>query len=110
MFPILHNLASIFESASNLRHSFRAAHDEMTSNVFERAIETVEHLRLTLPAQLANPRVAIVCGSGLGGLAETVNEEKQVWEYKDVPNFPLSTGRSCLGGTGRWRRNEQPLR
>lgn len=35
-----------------------------------------------------------MCGSGLGGLAEIVNQdgEKLEWEYKDVPNFPLSTG------------------
>ena len=96
MFPILHNFASLYESAANLRHSFRVAHDEMTSNIFQRAVETVEQLRLKLPPQLANPRVAIVCGSGLGGLADTVNDERQAWEYKDVPNFPMSTGRLSL--------------
>lgn len=93
MLSILHHAASLYHSFSHLRHSFADAHDEMVSSVFNRAIETVEHIRLKLPEDLARPRVAIVCGSGLGGLAETVNQEEKVeFEYKDVPNFPLSTG------------------
>lgn len=65
----------------------------MSSSIFARANETVEALRLRLPAALARPRVAIVCGSGLGGLAETIDHNvKEEWEYKDVPNFPLSSG------------------
>lgn len=73
------------------------AHDEMTTSVFHRATETVEFLRLTLPSELAKPRAAIVCGSGLGGLASTINESpREEWAYKDVPNFPQSTGRSIV--------------
>lgn len=69
------------------------AHDEMTTSVFHRATETVEYLRLRLPEQLAKPRVAIVCGSGLGGLANVLNQGVRLeWAYKDVPNFPVSTG------------------
>ncbi|KAK0268512.1 Purine nucleoside phosphorylase [Friedmanniomyces endolithicus] len=65
----------------------------MTTSTFHRAIETVEHLRFKLPAQLAKPRVAIVCGSGLGGLAETVDGKvREEWAYRDVPGFPVSTG------------------
>ena len=64
----------------------------MISSIFQRAIESVEHLRAKLPEHLSKPRVAIVCGSGLGGLAETVNEEKMGWDYKDIPNFPVGTG------------------
>ncbi|KAK5716260.1 Purine nucleoside phosphorylase [Elasticomyces elasticus] len=64
----------------------------MSTSTFEKAIETVEFLRLKLPKQLANPRVAIVCGSGLGGLAETVDGKvREEWAYRDVPNFPVST-------------------
>ncbi|KAF2773485.1 hypothetical protein EJ03DRAFT_264793 [Teratosphaeria nubilosa] len=79
----------------------------MATSPFQRATETVEFLRLKLPDHLAKPRVAIVCGSGLGGLSETVdNEEKVEWEYKDVPNFPLSSvagheGRLIFGTMGR---------
>lgn len=112
---VLHHIASLYHSFSHLKHTFGDAHDEMQSSVFARvcttilpqapgstqpsavsdtsqAIETVEFLRLKLPEHLAKPRVAIVCGSGLGGLAQTVNEETEEWAYKDVPNFPLSTG------------------
>lgn len=94
MLSILHHAAGLYHSFSHLRHTWQDAHDEMTSTIFNRAIETVEHLRLKLPEHLAKPRVAIVCGSGLGGLAQTVNEgeKKMEWDYKDVTNFPLSTG------------------
>ncbi|KAF2484552.1 nucleoside phosphorylase domain-containing protein [Neohortaea acidophila] len=87
-----------------------------TSSIFHRANETAEHLRLRLPEHLARPRVGIVCGSGLGGLAATVNQERDEdgkavsweWAYKDVPNFPLSTvvgheGKLVFGTMGAHR-------
>lgn len=100
-------LATLINSLTHLRHSLHDAHEVMASSTFERAVETVEHLRLKLPPTLASPRVAIVCGSGLGGLAETVNDDrgeegKVVWEYKDVPNFPVSTGRFCSSSDNEW--------
>ncbi|KAK0250261.1 Purine nucleoside phosphorylase [Friedmanniomyces endolithicus] len=89
---MLHNLASLYHSLTHIHHTLGDAHDEMTTSTFHRAIETVEHLRLKLPAQLAKPRVAIVCGSGLGGLAETVDGKvREEWAYRDVPGFPVST-------------------
>ncbi|KAM4710352.1 purine nucleoside phosphorylase isoform 1-T1 [Discoglossus pictus] len=36
------------------------------------------------------PTVAIVCGSGLGGLGELLKDQV-VFEYSDIPNFPKST-------------------
>ncbi|KAM4604745.1 purine nucleoside phosphorylase 5b [Polymixia lowei] len=36
------------------------------------------------------PLVAIVCGSGLGGLAEML-KDPVIFKYKDIPNFPQST-------------------
>ncbi|XP_024136225.1 purine nucleoside phosphorylase isoform X1 [Oryzias melastigma] len=36
------------------------------------------------------PKVGIVCGSGLGGLAEML-KDPQVFKYSDIPNFPSST-------------------
>jgi len=94
MLEILNHAASLYHSISHLNHIFTDAHDEMmTDSAFNRATETVEFLRLQLPQELARPRVAIVCGSGLGGLAQTVNEGmREEWAYKDVPNFPLSNG------------------
>lgn len=39
------------------------------------------------------PLVGIVCGSGLGGLADMLKDQV-VFDYKDIPNFPQSTGES----------------
>lgn len=36
------------------------------------------------------PKIAIILGSGLGSLAEEI-EDKIVIPYKDIPNFPIST-------------------
>ena len=36
------------------------------------------------------PKIAIILGSGLGTLADDI-EEKIVLSYKDIPNFPIST-------------------
>lgn len=97
---LLHHLASLYHSVTNIRHTLFEAHDMMiSSSSYERAIETCEFLRLKLSPGLSHPRVAIVCGSGLGGLAQTVNKGlTQTWEYKDVPNFPISTGESTSFG------------
>lgn len=38
-----------------------------------------------------HPAVAVVCGSGLGGLAELL-KDPQAFNYSDIPNFPQSTG------------------
>lgn len=37
------------------------------------------------------PQVGIVCGSGLGGLAEMLKDQLVI-NYSDIPNFPQSTG------------------
>jgi purine-nucleoside phosphorylase len=96
MLELLHHAASLYHSFSHLRHTMGDAHDEMAASSYLRAQETVEFLRLKLPEPLARPRVAIVCGSGLGGLSKLVNRGDghvhEEWEYKDVPNFPLSSG------------------
>ncbi|EON66641.1 purine-nucleoside phosphorylase [Coniosporium apollinis CBS 100218] len=66
--------------------------------VFQRATETALYLRTNLPEELRNPRVAIVCGSGLGGLAETIHPEPRVeTAYANIPNFPQSTVKGHAG-------------
>ncbi|XP_061678458.1 purine nucleoside phosphorylase 6 [Syngnathoides biaculeatus] len=61
------------------------------------------------------PKVAIICGSGLGGLADLI-DDKIVFPYKDIPDFPTSTvaghagqlvfgklqGRDCVCMKGRF--------
>ncbi|KFU89873.1 Purine nucleoside phosphorylase, partial [Chaetura pelagica] len=51
-----------------------------------------------------HPRVAIICGSGLGGLADVL-DNKTVFPYEDIPHFPRSTvaghaGRLVFGELG----------
>ncbi|XP_037982559.1 purine nucleoside phosphorylase [Motacilla alba alba] len=50
------------------------------------------------------PRVALVCGSGLGALAQELREA-QSFDYRDIPHFPRSTvqghaGRLVVGRLG----------
>lgn len=61
------------------------------------------------------PLVAIICGSGLGGLADLL-DNRETFPYKDIPRFPQSTvvghagqlvfgeleGRSCVCMQGRF--------
>lgn len=62
---------------------------------FQRAADTAKWVQNNVPAELRNPQVAIVCGSGLGGLAETIHKEPvHETAYANIPNFPQSTGAS----------------
>lgn len=68
-----------------------------SSSTFQRANETVLHIRAALPEVLQNSKVAIVCGSGLGGLAQTIEPEPKIeLAYETIPNFPRSTGESVV--------------
>jgi purine-nucleoside phosphorylase len=65
-------------------------------NAYVRATETAQYVRSQLPESLQKPKVAIVCGSGLGGLADTIESEPKVeLAYGSIPNFPKSTGESA---------------
>lgn len=44
------------------------------------------------------PQVAIICGSGLGMLAETLKCQ-DTFAYSEIPGFPQSTGRVSLAFT-----------
>lgn len=48
----------------------------------------VEFIQSKVPNK---PEIAIICGSGLGGLAELI-QNKTVVPYSEIPNFPKSTG------------------
>ncbi|XP_057376413.1 purine nucleoside phosphorylase-like isoform X1 [Daphnia carinata] len=57
--------------------------------------------RFLLERTKHRPRIGIICGSGLGGLAELL-KEKDVFPYEEIPNFPASTvpghaGRMVIG-------------
>ncbi|WEW61858.1 Purine nucleoside phosphorylase [Emydomyces testavorans] len=60
-------------------------------SVFKQAQAALKYLRLQLPGPLQNPRVAVICGSGLGGLADTIDGRARVeFDYRDIPYFPAS--------------------
>ena len=42
------------------------------------------------------PKIAIILGTGLGGLAEDI-KEKEIVPYNEIPNFPVSTVQSHSG-------------
>ena len=41
------------------------------------------------------PHIGIICGSGLGGLANAL-EEKEILPYCEIDGFPVSTGNYLL--------------
>ncbi|XP_054026115.1 purine nucleoside phosphorylase [Dryobates pubescens] len=61
---------------------------------YEVCKETAEWLRARTARR---PRTAIICGSGLGGLADAL-EDKTAFAYEDIPHFPRST---VAGHAGR---------
>ncbi|KAL4950560.1 nucleoside phosphorylase domain-containing protein [Aspergillus filifer] len=61
-------------------------------SVIEKSTQAFNFIVKRLPNSLKAPRVAIVCGSGLGGLSETIDEELRVEiDYADIPYFPQLT-------------------
>ncbi|KAI9205804.1 nucleoside phosphorylase domain-containing protein [Polychytrium aggregatum] len=52
---------------------------------------SAQFLRNRLPPELQAIQIGIICGSGLGGLAKTLEEPICEVEYKDIPNFAVST-------------------
>ena len=60
-------------------------------------VETIEGAAAAVRARFARvPDVAIILGTGLGGLAAAIDVEVTV-EYGDIPHFPLSTVESHEG-------------
>ena len=84
----------------------------VAANAYLRATETANYVRDQLPDSLKHPEVAIICGSGLGGLADTIEAEpKTALDYADIPHFPQSTGTLNMiivvarkGRSKRWTR------
>ncbi|XP_006455349.1 hypothetical protein AGABI2DRAFT_187748 [Agaricus bisporus var. bisporus H97] len=53
-------------------------------------LSTVEYIRSQLPPELQQPRVGIVCGSGLSGLAGIIQNIHTI-PYANIPGFGTST-------------------
>jgi purine-nucleoside phosphorylase len=66
-------------------------------NLYKRSSATADLLRRLLPEALQHPTIAVVCGSGLGGLTDTIHESPKLeLPYQEVPGFPVSTGKLVL--------------
>ena len=77
-----------------------------------RAMETMISISSNIPEQLKQPKIAIVCGSGLGGLVESIHAQPRYEiSYSEVPNFPTSTGMLalCLMRALSWRFDDHVL-
>lgn len=59
---------------------------------FEEVTSIAENL---LSRTKHRPKIGIVCGSGLGGLGDDV-QDADIFPYNEIPTFPVSTGRSRL--------------
>ncbi|EEB06316.1 purine nucleoside phosphorylase [Schizosaccharomyces japonicus yFS275] len=57
------------------------------SETYKNAQLAREYVLANVPGELAKPRVAVVCGSGLGSLAENLFGPKFVIPYSDIPGF-----------------------
>jgi purine-nucleoside phosphorylase len=65
----------------------------MEKDTAQHAAEALHVIQDQLPQALQNPAVAIICGSGLGGLAESVVPySRHEIKFADIPYFPRTTG------------------
>src|SRR5438477_13181271 len=65
----------------------------MSDSLYEKVHEAAQAIRKILPEK---PRAAVVLGTGLGGLAAQIKNQKEI-RYEDVPHFPVSTVESHAG-------------
>lgn len=63
------------------------------SEVYRKASEAAAFIRSKVSnPQLQKPRIAVVCGSGLGGIADTIDPADRVEiSYSDIVHFPKTT-------------------
>lgn len=62
-------------------------------NNLKLASETARYLQASLPLQIRQPAIAIICGSGLGDLADAAEiTPRSEMYYRDIPHFPRATG------------------
>ncbi|ODQ63147.1 purine nucleoside phosphorylase-like protein [Nadsonia fulvescens var. elongata DSM 6958] len=60
--------------------------------VFQLSNECADYIKSHLPEELQQPRVAIVCGSGLGGIVNGLAASPRVvLPYESLPGFSVST-------------------
>lgn len=76
--------------------------DDTTSQYAEEAFQYIKDL---IPPELDRPAVGMICGSGLGGMTNTLLlHPRQEVHYEDIPHFPESKGNRYLHMSGIKRR------
>ncbi|MBB6698434.1 purine-nucleoside phosphorylase [Clostridium algidicarnis] len=55
--------------------------------MYDKVMESVNYIKEKIARE---PKVAVILGSGLGGLVDVVKDMQYI-DYKDIPNFPQST-------------------
>lgn len=54
---------------------------------------SADYLISKLPQEFHNVELGVICGSGLGGLVDTIDQTTKVeFLYGDIPGFVTSTG------------------
>lgn len=73
-------------------HNIRQLHCLSISSFRYDTYEDIERITNDILSRVkCRPKLAIICGSGLGHLADTV-EDKEIVSYFDIEGFPVSTG------------------
>lgn len=63
----------------------------MDNSIQQQSEEALQYLKGRIPFELDRPVIGIICGSGLGGLANSVRPQPRLEvQYKDIPHFPQS--------------------
>jgi len=87
------------QSDAQKEHQARPVMDSTTSDGSEKlSYEDVEAIAKFIQGKTEiRPEIGIICGSGLGQLAENLdsNKPKVVISYRDIPKFP-----NCHGNNG----------
>lgn len=66
----------------------------MDTLISKNAAEAYDYLQGQIPAELQSPTIAIICGSGLGGLSKAVQPHpKYEVDYENIPHFPEGKGK-----------------
>lgn len=64
------------------------------SGIYENAKTAADFIIAKYPEGFATPKAAIICGTGLGGIANILHADNKVEiPYEEIPGFMKSTGK-----------------
>lgn len=73
------------------RKHFKIKSFRISTHVYRYTYETLLNIaNFLLDRTAIRPKIAIICGSGLGSLADQLTE-CDAFPYEDIPDFPVST-------------------